>query len=513
MYRGFSPAAHAHSKDLIKKIVKTTGLPSEIWSPSEKLSIPTIDGYDFELVDWRTTEYHALDEWPEHRNHRIKVGTKTITTLARVPAANVLGYATIIRTSANLTAMVSLAEAAAVSMDENHCQLLWVMMQFIEMGIRSGKDKFHASYQGYKAVSEVRTAKTLQQSPLHLYDGKLAPPFDARFSESIKRRRKFHKEFLSRYRDRQQKIKPRPTPENDNESLTPLRDRLIDPKLLDRPKSLSETGSVSIGSDRNKGAGTQAIVPDSIPTIIAPSEPIRDYFKDLSFSRNTQEILCPWEFSESERTDHNVFKYLAEWLELHLGGAIDIAPTLSHCIELQSENLIGRVSKSQIKRGCWRDKIISGNIFQFKSTQMEEFSRANDLIKIQDRFRHFIEDDCLLLTGAALWSLFDNALERLPNCQCTFKTNKDFLQCRSIQDGWFIWHTWSSTTTEALCQGEDCDKNIRIALSEEEAGQQFRSTSPCALGWFVTDREKPDAIIWDKLSPSPEFKKKRFGKI
>ncbi|KAF3104984.1 hypothetical protein TWF102_002745 [Orbilia oligospora] len=508
-----SSAAVRSTKNLIKKIVKTTGLPSEIWSPSEKLSIPTIDGYGFELVDRLIIERPSLDEWPEYRNHRIKVGTKTITTLARVPAANILGYATIIRTSANLTAMVSLAEAAAVSMNESHCQLLWVMMQFIEMGIRSGKDKFHARYEGYEAVSEVRTAETPQQPerqiPLHRTERKPTLLFDAKQQQPrkpINSKKKFHREFSARSQDRQEKIKPRPTLENDNGSWNPLRDRLIDPKLLDRPKSLSKARSVSTGLDRNKGAGTQAVVPDSIPTIKAPSEPIRNYSEHLYFSRTTQELLCPWAFSERDRTDHNVFKYLAEWLELHLGGAISSAPTLPNCIELQMENPIGKVSKSQIKRGCWRDKIISGNIFQFESTQKEESSRARDLIKIQDRFRHFIENDCLLLTGAALWSLFDNALERLPNCQCTFKTNKDFLQCRSIQDGWFIWHTWSSTT-EALCQGENCDENIRIALSEEEAGHQFRSTSPCALGWFATDRETPCAIIWDKLSPSPEFKK------
>ncbi|KAF3313536.1 hypothetical protein TWF173_005830 [Orbilia oligospora] len=402
MSRNFDAAAP--SKDIIKEIAEMTGLPSDIWSPSKILSVPTLDGYDYELLDSLPFYYLADRSFPWDFNQSMKVGAKTITTLSRVPAVNVLGYATIIRTSANLTAMVSLAEAAAVSMDENHCQLLWVMMQFIEKAIRFGEDgEFHAAYHCYKARSKTQNIETSQQP---------------------------------------------------------------------------ERQSLSHNSGRN----------------LAQLFETEEHWSDNS------------ESFESETLDYKVFRYLAEWLEFHLGGTIDSAPILPHNVDLQMEKPIGRVSKSQAKRGCWRDKIISGNMFRLENPPLGANSRTQDLIKIQDKFRHFIENDCLLLTGAALWCLFDNALERLPNCQCTFKTNKDFLQCRSMQDGWFIWHTWSSTSEE-LCQGESCDKNIRIALSEKEGGHQFRSTSPCALGWFATDREKPDAIIWDKLSPSPEFKK------
>ncbi|KAF3189121.1 hypothetical protein TWF788_011242 [Orbilia oligospora] len=476
-----NPDAAAPSKDIIKEIAEMTGLPSDIWSPSKKLSIPTLDGYDYELLD--SVQHPSLagrsKRWDF--DHSIKIGAKTITTLSRVPAVNVLGYATIIRTPANLTAMVSLAEAAAVSMDENHCQLLWVMMQFIEKGIKSDKNKeFHAYYRCYKAPSEFQTIERLrQQTFLYKSLGKLARLF--------KETEKSSSNSVYSKQDPQRGY---------NDKSTSL---LMGPEGPDTPKkSLSEA---RIGSDQNK------IVTDSIPMTKAPSEPPRGYFKELVFSRNTQELLYPWAFYESERTDLNVFKYLVEWLELHLGGDTDSPMAAPYYIELQTENPIGSVSKPQIKRGCWRDKVISGNIFQFESSLKEESSSVQDYMKVQYRYRHFIENDCLILTGAALWSLFDNALERLPNCQCTFKTSKDFLQCRKMQDGWFMWHTWSSTS-EALCLGENCDKNIRVALSEEEAGHQFRSTSPCALGWFATDREKPDAIIWDKLSPSPVFKKK-----
>ncbi|KAF3228371.1 hypothetical protein TWF106_007403 [Orbilia oligospora] len=471
-----NPGAAAPSKDIIKEIAEMTGLPSDIWSPSKKLSIPTLDGYDYELLG--PMRHYSLGG-PSKRmglDHSIKIGAKTITTLSRVPVVSVLGYATIIRTSANLTAMVSLAEAAAVSMNENHCQLLWIMMRFIEKAIKSSENsEVIASYHCNKARSEAQNIETSQQperqSVSHNSERNLAQLFETEehwSDDSVSSKQDLQREPSARHWDPRGKIRPKPAWKSDDDRWIPL------PMAPEGPDM--------------------------------PPEPNLHFFGRLSFSCNTQELLCNRKPSRPEISDYKVFRYLAEWLEFHLGGVIDSTSILPQYIDLQMEKPIRRVSKSQAKRGCWRDKVISGNMFQLENPPLGATSRTQDLVKVQDKFRHFIENDCLLLTGAALWRLFDNVLERLPNCQCTFKTSKDFLQCRKMQDGWFMWHTWSSTS-EALCLGENCDKNIRVALSEEEAGHQFRSTSPCALGWFATDREKPDAIIWDKLSPSPVFKK------
>lgn len=71
---------------------------------------------------------------------------RTITALEYLPAEQVLGHATLVRTPTQLTATVSIAEAASASMEEEHCQLLWVMVKTIGKSIRfdgKGYQYFH----------------------------------------------------------------------------------------------------------------------------------------------------------------------------------------------------------------------------------------------------------------------------------------------------------------------------------------------------------------------------------
>jgi hypothetical protein len=98
----------------------------------------------------------------------------------------------------------------------------------------------------------------------------------------------------------------------------------------------------------------------------------------------------------------------------------------------------------------------------------------------------------------------------MPDCQCTFRAaSNDFIQCRSKQNGWLIWHTFSNEL-EDLCKGHYCYRNIPIALNAEEPGQLIHTTTPCALGWFAKGRHSPNSTIWKTLSATTKLQKKEF---
>jgi hypothetical protein len=89
---------------------------------------------------------YLLQDFDFGGRHWIRIHENTIAALQRLPAAQVLGHARLIRTPTQLIAMVSIAEAATASMDESYCQLLWVMVQLIERTFRSngrGYQYFH----------------------------------------------------------------------------------------------------------------------------------------------------------------------------------------------------------------------------------------------------------------------------------------------------------------------------------------------------------------------------------
>src|SRR5947209_17130774 len=110
----------------IQDIVKATGLPPDIWPSGRPRITPKLQGRDYTLLD----EYlfHNFDFNTEGRDW-IRIHENTIAALQCLPAEQVLGHATLVRTPTQLTAMVSIAEAATASMEESYCQLLWVMVK------------------------------------------------------------------------------------------------------------------------------------------------------------------------------------------------------------------------------------------------------------------------------------------------------------------------------------------------------------------------------------------------
>ena len=98
---------------------------------------------------------------------------------------------------------------------------------------------------------------------------------------------------------------------------------------------------------------------------------------------------------------------------------------------------------------CWRRKIIDGKVLGSDELCHEPVS-ANT----RNRWYPQIEAG-LRLTAACLWSLFDNALQRVLGCSCTFiSEGGDYLQCKYKRGRWLIWHI--PEFTNDLCNGYEC---------------------------------------------------------
>jgi hypothetical protein len=465
----------------IQEIVEATGLPSEFWPSVRPQLIPKLMGCNYQL-----SQDYQLGDFDFDTRYRdwIKVHEKTIATLQGLPAAQVLGHATLVRTPNQLTAMVSLAEAATVSMDENYCQLMWVMMQLIEKGLRSdGKGYCHYNWQQEISHME-RLSRDMGRD--------MGRGMGRDFNEGLLQQ-------LVEIKDEQQKIM--------HELGTVRRQNNDILRLLT---------ATSQGSHEQ---GTATVVDAEVTTPSTAVKTPRKYYTPHSTQlglrqKNGQWFLC----SNKNVLQSKSFAVLIDWLEVQLGeGSLRASPSsrVLRWINLRDENKSHArseiIAANYFKEtgSCWRQKILGGNILELPIPEDVKGSSGLDLQK-QGPFQDPRLSDCLVLTAAALWSLFDNSLERMPNCQCTFRAaGGDFIQCRSKQGGWFIWHTFSH---ESTCEGKNCDDNIRISLAAEEAGQRLHTTSPCALGWFAMGRHSADSTIWKRLSATAEFKQKTLVK-
>jgi hypothetical protein len=119
----------------IRDMVKATVLPQQIWPSRARLSTPKLQGRGYTLSGDYLPHVGDFDapywDW-------IRIHEKTIAALQHLPAAQVLGQATLVRTPTQLTAMISIAEAASASMAQEYCQLLWVMVKLIEKTLGFG---------------------------------------------------------------------------------------------------------------------------------------------------------------------------------------------------------------------------------------------------------------------------------------------------------------------------------------------------------------------------------------
>ncbi len=73
--------------------------------------------------------------------------------------------------------------------------------------------------------------------------------------------------------------------------------------------------------------------------------------------------------------------------------------------------------------------------------------------------------DCLVLTAGALWALFNNTLEPMPGCKCTFRSEDgNYITCIKRPDEWFIWHLETDETK--VCNGNSCAINESITFGQ-----------------------------------------------
>jgi len=467
----------------IKDIVKATGLPPHIWPSSRARLTPKLQGWDYAL-----SNDYLLDDFDFNPKYRdwIRIHENTIAALQCLPAEQVLGHATLVRTPTQLTAMVSIAEAASASMEEEYCQLLWVMVKLIEKTFRfDGK-----GYQYFHWKHEISHAEHLRRTLGMDLRGRDRDREEALIELLVE---------VKEVKKQQQKLQDQleATQRQNNEILRLLR-------------------AIAQGSDQ-QGSPMQVETEEATSSRTTADKSPQKYHTPYSTQLGARKKDGQWFLCSNQMGDESqAFSFLLDWLEAQLGGtSFKASMGFPQYINLgdetkfleRSEDLAGQSRKEA--SGCWRKKILSGNVLKMPTLEDTKGSLGLELGE-HGPFHNPELSDCLILTAAALWSLFDHSLERMPNCQCTFRAaSKDFIQCRSKQDGWFIWHTFSN---ESLCEGKHCDRNIRIALNAEEAGQRIHTTTPCALGWFAMGRHSPNSTIWKTLSATAELKQKKFVK-
>jgi len=403
-----------------------------------------------------------------------RVYARTITAAQHLPTAQLLGQATLVEFSPGCTAMISIAELATVVMDDSYCQLLWIMVRTIEKGLRAGgrgrctfewtRDMMGEYVDDDRGVDETQDAAKARQE-------------DAQIELQLAERRNAAAGFKFRALG-----KNRVGPTQSTDSSTTSSNNSNSWKTLD-PGTKSKQAAKGKTEDRYKKC-----------------------FADIGLRQQDDQ----WFLVSRSGLEDRVFAMLSIWLEAVLGGTeFPVSGPLP--FGLSSFDL-DSIPVSTL-RGCWRKKIVSGRVLVLPDADPEP-PKEQDFTTGQPVLSSRIKNqDFLLLTAAALWSLFDNSLQRVPNCFCTFQSaGGDFLQCQGWDDGWLLWHTFSGTCP---CQQTDegCNaNNIRIALSETEQGVRLDSRTPCALGWLAKGRDSPNSPIWKTMPVTTRFRREKLVK-
>jgi hypothetical protein len=518
-------------KGIAGSIVEATGLPSRIW-PSPPPLQQFIDSEQLvELtLDQRSYKYDFAREYYEW----IQVNESIVAAISHLPSVHVLGQGVLLRTTPGLTAMVSVAEAAFILFGDNVSELLWILVQVVERELKADTLNAPVGDSDLRWKKEISFAEHVQKTQ------------EERERERERERESEQEWERERERKREFRVKQEETPgmkrgtRRDMDELSRFDDLIVQElhevkqqqgslheKLDDVRQQneeilrlMKEMSQKSSEADKSLPPGPE-MASKLIPSIV--KNPSKYYSSHFAFigarKKDGQWFIC---VSKDLKGLKDELRSLIDWLGVALGGsgvgAISRIPT--HYIQLEEENkaLAARdrlqLDTPKETHRCWRTKILSGNILVLPRlevaipprTAADEFSLGG-----QGFSRPFSQmEDSLILTAAALWSLFDNTLERVPNCQCTFRTaSKDFIQCKSESDGWFLWHTFSN---EKLCEGRDCDSNMCVALTAEETGKRLYTTSPCVLGWAVDSRTEPTSPLWETLSVTEEFRKREFVK-
>ena len=490
-------------KGIARSVVNATGLPSRLWPSPPPLQqfINSEQRVEFDLDERTSSERDfstAYFEW-------IQLHESIVAAISHLPSAHVLGQGVLLRTTPELTTMVSVAEAAVILFGDDFSDLLWILVQVVERELRADSQNAPAGYNTLWWKEEISLAEHLQRE-----------------------------ERWERMQRMGRKLKEGKTSGMKQETVRDMDESGKLSGLIVRPFDGIEQQQEALHEklygkeEYQKSSEADTTLP---PRPEVASEPVPSAVKDPTKYHSTYSTIIgarkrdgQWSIcvAKYEEELQNELRSLMDWLGVALGGsgvgALSRIPT--HYIQLEEENK-ALAARDRLQLGipkethrCWRNKILSGNILV--SPQLGVAippGKTGDELSLGGRgsSRPFSQmKDSLILTAAALWSLFDNTLERVPNCQCTFRAeSKDFIQCKGESDGWFLWHTFSN---EKLCEGSDCDSNMRVALNAEETGKRLYTTSPCVLGWTVERRTEPTSPLWETLSVTEEFRRREFVK-
>jgi hypothetical protein len=456
----------------IETIVKTTGLPSEIWPVIPPLQAPGsgVVGY--------TLKQRFPDRLEPVGNLKcIQLHDRTIYSLRSLPVAHILGQGVLVRTGADFTAMISIAEAAYVLLGKVFSDLLWVLLEAAEQELRAdaANEQRQGVYIGWKKEISLAEYVANRHSRREFESSKIAQQI-----AEIKLEQKMLAEKIDGIQEQ-------------NKQILHL--------LTEFFQSSNKAGTTLPSTPKEVKDKFGGLAPSTAESSNKAST-MKHYSTQVLFrKRDKKWFVCVYDL-EAE------LSFLADWLEVALGGREfnTSSSLLSNCNRLEDDGQFIRREYPEL-HGCWRKKIVSGIILGPSP------GKATGEISYGNRGLPHPFPQCkdgLVLSAAALWSLFDNALQRVPHCKCTFTAKSGgFIQCKGKSGKWLLWHTSSE---ELPCDGQRCEANVCVALTPEELGERIYTTSPCVLGWAAQSRAKPDSPLWETLSTTKEFRNKVLTK-
>jgi len=351
---------------------------------------------------------------------QIWVHNRTICALDALPAAHVIGQGVLVRLAPHSTAMVSIAEAASVLLGKWLSGLLWILVESIARELRAESTTTESRF--YTRVEWKEKISRAEYFDIESENRRLSTEWVMRKAGKVLPKSKY--------------IPESDEEDQDLQGIADIREEQM--------KSRSQLDELHLKTERILQLLEEA-EDTSASNKSPPAEDHAKFYKPMSCTIHVEKMDGKWAIYPSRLTSE--FHLLIDWLELALGGRefTTSSGLFSGCIRLEDDNNLSlNLSEAH---GCWRKKILAGNILgPIPPTPMKP-STSGDSSKAQPFTHPFSQSkDGLILSAAALWALFDNALVRVANCVCTFQSaSGDFIQCKEKSDGWFLWHTVSTS--------------------------------------------------------------------
>ena len=452
---GFHPGGNTiPNQNVMCEMVRATGLPKEIWTDYGAERDPGSE----DLRDHRKFELderaNLTDPYPQLRmHHTIRCRRKISEALEKLPASHILGQALLLRPLKDLTTMVTIAEGTIATFGTDLAELLWVIIRSLELAIRDPRREGWYKYSCTETSAKFGQIESLSSEPVSSSQLTDSTTNEPGLTETKRdKHRESHK--FGRFVDQH------PT---------------------------STEGQF-------KGKGSRKQVPlDQVTLHRCRWMKYRGY---------------PHWYLHSSPTHHSNITSLLDWLATALGDST--APDkYFDTISLASESRTYSLADSSYSQGCWRQKLRGGNILTANAIRSKSTpTKPTCLQEISADF-----PDSLILTSAALWSLFDNELEEIPGCRCTLRApGETYLQCTGTWRKWYLWHfETQSTGGKPPCSSDTCWSTGDLPWDEQQNRMAVSPAMPCILGWKVESRTRPNEPLWTSLTLSGNFKQKEIG--